>query len=160
MSTAADRARLGYDPDLPRWPYTKGTTMAQTPATHALLDGRGAAYAVGTEDDLAQKLEAGLRLVALEGLDVAALATIAAYDDPRLTKRGDGFLGAGTHPAQPYLSAMTGMRGVTRSNIREVHFGYDNAADIVNRFCGESSTWKGDTARAVKAVLRSLIARG
>lgn len=91
--------------------------------------------------------------------DVAELAAIAARDCPALTRRGTGFLGAGTHPAQPYLSAMLGMRGVTRENIREVTFGYDTAADIVNRFCGESKTWRGETARDVKAALRAMIAR-
>lgn len=92
-------------------------------------------------------------------LDVAELAAIAAADCPALTRQGTGFLGAGTHPAQPYLDPMLSMRGVTRENIREVSWGYDNAADIVNRFCSEARTWKGEKAREVKAALRAMIAR-
>ena len=91
--------------------------------------------------------------------DVAALARIAEQDCPRLAARGSGFLGAGTHPAQPYLEYMRTMNGVTRANIKDVQFGYDSAERIVITFLSNATAWKGDTARAVKAHLRAMVAR-
>ena len=97
-------------------------------------------------------------VVDLYTTDIATLARIAEVDCPRLTVQGAGLLGAGTHPAQPYLEAMLHMPGVTRKNIRTVSFGYDTADHVVRYFLENVSTWRGDTARDVKAALRSMIA--
>ena len=102
---------------------------------------------------------AGAVVVDLRALDVAALARLAFADAPDLTRRGTGILGAGTHPAQPYLEVMLGMRDVTAANAPGMTFGHDRVADIVNTFLSNASTWRGDTARAVKAALKVIGAK-
>lgn len=90
--------------------------------------------------------------------DVATLARVARDDCPALATQGTGFLGAGTHPAQPYLNVMLGMHGVgTVHPVRQTTYGYDTADDVILRFIGNATTWRGDTARAVKARLREMI---
>lgn len=98
------------------------------------------------------------QIVDLHWSDVASLAIIAERDMPALARKGQGFLGAGTHVAQPYLEAMRAMAGVTRDNVKDVQFGYDRADRIVITFLSNAATWKGDTARAVKAALKAMVA--
>lgn len=104
--------------------------------------------------------EHGARIVSVGTADVATLARIAAADYPRLAEVGTGFLGAGTHPAQPYLDVMLGMHDVGTVHLAsETTYGYDGADDIVARFVDNAQAWRGDIAREVKARLRE-IARG
>ena len=53
--------------------------------------------------------------------------------------------------AKPYLDAMSKL-----TNISD-RYGADNAKTIVLYFLANASTWRGDTARAVKAHLKSLV---
>jgi len=99
------------------------------------------------------------RVVDLYKVDVATLARIVAVDFPGATAKGYGVLGAGTHPAQPYLEVMSQMRGVTRDVVPGLHFGPERVADIIEAFLGNSHGWRGDTARAVKATLRTMAAK-
>lgn len=52
--------------------------------------------------------------------------------------------------AVPYLSAMT-----TMSDIREKYI-YDDGKSIVLYFLSNATTWRGETARRVKAELKEL----
>ena len=103
-------------------------------------------------------VDIGTEVVDLYTTDVKTLAQVAVADNPRLAETGRGVLGAGTNPAQPYLEAMLHMPGVTRDNVKTVRWGYDNADHVVRYFLENVSTWRGDTARDVKAALRSMIA--
>jgi hypothetical protein len=93
----------------------------------------------------------------LAAADIATLARMAADDAPRLLERGRE-IWERTHPAAPYLSAMLDMRGVTRDNVAEVSWGHDQASGIVLRFLDNAAGWRGETARAVKAALREIVA--
>lgn len=53
--------------------------------------------------------------------------------------------------ALPYLSAMSGLNKVTDS------YGADSARSIIAYFLNNASTWKGETARRVKAELNRLL---
>jgi len=53
--------------------------------------------------------------------------------------------------AVPYLNAMCGMESI------EEKFMFDSARDIVARFLSNASTWRGETARRVKAELNAML---
>ena len=53
--------------------------------------------------------------------------------------------------AVPYLGAMR-----TLDNMRST-YGYDDAQSIVAYFIANAGTWKGETARRVKAELRAML---
>ena len=53
--------------------------------------------------------------------------------------------------AIPYLDAMATLHRMTDK------YGMDDADDIVRYFLSNATTWKGDTARRVKAELRSML---
>lgn len=53
--------------------------------------------------------------------------------------------------AKPYLEAMQSIQ-----SIKDTYF-EDSAADIVVYFLGNAQSWRGETARAVKAKLNSLL---
>lgn len=53
--------------------------------------------------------------------------------------------------AVPYLDAME-----TLSTMRDTYY-YDDASDIVRYFLANATTWKGETARAIKAELRAML---
>ena len=53
--------------------------------------------------------------------------------------------------AVPYLDAME-----TLNTIRDSYY-YDNASDIVRYFLSNATTWKGETARAIKAELKAML---
>ncbi len=59
---------------------------------------------------------------------------------------------APAYAAEPYLYAMSGL--VTMAD----RFGEDDAADIVLRFLGNATSWRGDDARRIKAELRAMLA--
>lgn len=136
--------------------------------THFILDraDRVVGTAVGADQAATLAVSAAVNTgrtattVEIATADIATLARIAQADDPRLSRVGEGILGAGTHPAQPYLSAMLGMHGVGNGthDLGDVRYGYDDGRDIVLRFLDNVSTWRGDTARTVKARLRQIAA--
>ena len=53
--------------------------------------------------------------------------------------------------AVPYLAAMQSL-----DTVRD-KYGEDSAASIVRYFLGNANTWRGETARRVKAELKALI---
>jgi hypothetical protein len=53
--------------------------------------------------------------------------------------------------AVPYVRAMRGLEKVTD------HYGDEDADDIVRRFLNNATTWRGDTARRVKAELKGML---
>ncbi len=53
--------------------------------------------------------------------------------------------------AIPYLDAMHSLQ-----SIRDKYH-YDNAESVVRYFLSNATTWKGETARAIKAELKSLL---
>jgi hypothetical protein len=53
--------------------------------------------------------------------------------------------------AVPYLRAMHSLRDVTDA------YGYDDGRSIVMYFLANANTWRGDTARRVKAELKDLL---
>ena len=53
--------------------------------------------------------------------------------------------------AVPYLDAME-----TLNSIRDSYY-YDDASDIVRYFLANATTWKGETARAIKAELKAML---
>lgn len=53
--------------------------------------------------------------------------------------------------AVPYLDAME-----TLSNIQS-HYGYEEAKSIVRYFLANASTWRGETARRIKAELKATL---
>ena len=55
------------------------------------------------------------------------------------------------YTAKPYLDAMVQMQNVNEA------FGYDTGKGIVLRFLGNAQTWRGDTARRIKAELNSMV---
>lgn len=138
-----------------------------TTITHSILviDARATVHAWAVDADWAQRqarelvrngTSANPTVVDLATADVATLARIALADCPALARKGEGWLGAGTHPAQPYLEVMLQMRGITADNAAGLTFGHDRVADIINAFVGNAATWKGDTARAVKPALKRI----
>lgn len=55
------------------------------------------------------------------------------------------------YAALPYLTAMRSLDRVTEK------YGYDSGFHIVMYFLSNASTWRGDTARRVKAELRGMV---
>ena len=53
--------------------------------------------------------------------------------------------------AVPYLEAMMCIRSVTDM------YGYDSAKSIINYFLGNAGSWRGETARRIKAELRKMV---
>ena len=55
------------------------------------------------------------------------------------------------YAAVPYLDAMLHL-----GTIRDTYY-FDNASDIVRYFLSNATTWKGETARAIKAELKAML---
>jgi hypothetical protein len=53
--------------------------------------------------------------------------------------------------AVPYLDAMHSL-----STIHDTYY-YDDASDVVRYFLANANTWKGETARAIKAELKAML---
>jgi hypothetical protein len=51
----------------------------------------------------------------------------------------------------PYLEAMLEM-----GSINEAYY-FDSGADVVARFIGNASSWRGEVARRIKAELRGML---
>ena len=136
-----------------------------TNPTHILLNRHGVVD-FGTDEaslreDFAASLATGeSTLYDLTTADVATIARIAAADCPTLTRKGTGFLGEGTHPAQPYLEAMLTMVDVGAPdgyNVNDIRFGLDSATGTIRYFLTNASAWRGDVARAGKARLKQIL---
>jgi hypothetical protein len=59
---------------------------------------------------------------------------------------------------EPYFGAVPYIEALGRLSAITDRFGFDDAEDIVRRFLVNARTWRGETARRVKAELRSLLA--
>lgn len=57
------------------------------------------------------------------------------------------------YAARPYLDAMASL-----DTINDRYY-MDNAASIVRYFLANATTWRGDTARTVKAELKAMLAQ-
>jgi hypothetical protein len=55
--------------------------------------------------------------------------------------------------AKPYLSAMAGLDTI------DDQYGYDDARSIVLYFLSNASSWRGETAKRIKAELKALAKR-
>lgn len=55
------------------------------------------------------------------------------------------------YAAKPYLEAM-----MTMTNI-DKNYGYDSGRSIVNYFLGNARSWRGDTAKRIKAELNAMV---
>jgi len=55
------------------------------------------------------------------------------------------------YAAAPYLGAMTALDTISDK------YGYDSCEEIVLRFLGNATSWRGDDARRLKAELRGLL---
>jgi hypothetical protein len=55
--------------------------------------------------------------------------------------------------AKPYLSAMAGLDSINDQ------YGYDDARSIVLYFLSNASSWRGETAKRIKAELKALAKR-
>ena len=53
--------------------------------------------------------------------------------------------------AMPYLDAME-----TLNSIRDTYY-YDDAESVVRYFLSNATSWKGETARAIKAELKAML---
>src|SRR5262249_27295512 len=56
------------------------------------------------------------------------------------------------YAALPYLNAMAALDSVTDT------YGYDTGQSVVLYFLANAGTWRGETARRIKAELKSLVA--
>ena len=55
--------------------------------------------------------------------------------------------------ARPYLEAMSSLSSV------DDNYGWDSGRSIVNYFLANASSWKGETAKRVKAELKAMLKR-
>jgi hypothetical protein len=53
--------------------------------------------------------------------------------------------------AMPYLQAMDGLNSITDN------YGYDTAKSIILYFLANAGTWRGETAKRIKAELNKMI---
>lgn len=58
------------------------------------------------------------------------------------------------YAAKPYLEAMGSMDKVTDN------YGYDSGQSVVLYFLSNASSWRGDTAKRVKAELKAMVKGG
>lgn len=79
--------------------------------------------------------------------EVRSLSVIAREIKADWSSRGKGV----NYAAKPYLDAMGGLDRVTDP------FGYDSGDSIVRYFLANASTWRGETAKRVKAELRAML---
>ena len=55
------------------------------------------------------------------------------------------------YAAKPYLDAMASLSDVSDS------YGYDSGDSVVRYFLCNASTWRGDTAKRIKAELKAML---
>lgn len=78
-----------------------------------------------------------------------AISTIAREISKDWAPRGKGIY----FGAVPYLNAMFSLTHVSDQ------YGLDSARSVVEYFLANAATWRGDTARRVKAELKTLLGR-
>ena len=57
------------------------------------------------------------------------------------------------YAAKPYLDAMRSLGSI------DDNFGYDDGRSIILYFLSNAATWRGPTAKAIKAELKSMLVR-
>lgn len=55
------------------------------------------------------------------------------------------------YAAKPYLDALSGLDSITDQ------YGYDSASSLVRYFLANAGSWRGETARRVKAELKGML---
>jgi len=55
------------------------------------------------------------------------------------------------YAAKPYLDAMSSLSSINDA------FYYDSGESVVRYFLSNASTWRGDTAKAIKAELKAML---
>lgn len=80
------------------------------------------------------------------GIETRALSTIAA----EITRDWSQAKGGIYFGAMPYLSAMRALANMSDS------YGEDSARCVVTYFLANASSWRGETARRVKAELKAM----
>ena len=100
-----------------------------------------------------QNLETAMSTSTARPLAEIAADIRAAW--PKMTEpltQGDFFgIRIGEHPARPYVDAMASLGSI------DDHYGYDDGREIVLRFLDAAKTWRGETARAIKAELKGML---
>ena len=80
------------------------------------------------------------------------IAAEIAAEWPQAMKPGEvGFFGMGEHPAHPYIEAMMSLNDINQSYYQ------DSARSIVRYFLSNAQSWRGDTARRIKAELKGML---
>lgn len=87
----------------------------------------------------------------LETLSISNLASRIIMDMEGIAKAKHKYWRAAFPYAAPYADAMMSLQTVND------HYGFDSGFEIVARFLSNASTWKGETAKAIKAELRKRI---
>ena len=58
---------------------------------------------------------------------------------------------------KPYFGAVPYLDAMDRLGSIKDKYGYDDATSIVRYFLANATTWKGETARRIKAELKSML---
>ena len=58
---------------------------------------------------------------------------------------------------KPYFGAVPYLDAMDRLGSIKDKYGYDDAASIVRYFLANATTWKGETARRIKAELKAML---
>ena len=59
--------------------------------------------------------------------------------------------------AKPYFGAVPYLDAMHSLNTMRDKYYYDDASDVVRYFLAKANTWKGETARAIKAELKAML---
>lgn len=59
--------------------------------------------------------------------------------------------------AKPYFGAVPYLDAMRHLDTMRDKYYYDDASDIVRYFLANANTWKGETARAIKAELKAML---
>jgi hypothetical protein len=59
--------------------------------------------------------------------------------------------------AKPYFGAVPYLDAMHSLSTMQDKFYYDDAASVVRYFLANANTWKGETARAIKAELKAML---
>jgi hypothetical protein len=111
--------------------------------------------AIGSTADLDTRSGPGLLTDAERALraEPKPVRTVAAEFRPlwEIAREIAADWGNPNYAALPYLEVMFKLDKITD------RYGYDDAEEIVLKFLGNAKTWRGDTARLVKAELRQML---
>jgi hypothetical protein len=59
--------------------------------------------------------------------------------------------------AKPYFGAVPYLDAMHSLSTMQDKFYFDDASDVVRYFLANANTWKGETARAIKAELKAML---